>query len=51
MLSDAVGAVWSYHREFQPLASFLFAQAKAGRMRLAGLDCQIGGLGETFTNE
>lgn len=51
MLSDAVGGLWKFDREFQPLIPFLLARARAGRLRLAGLDGQLGGLEEPYTNE
>ena len=51
MVADAVGALWKFDREFQPLIDFLFPLAAAGQIKLAGLDFQIGGLGESFTNE
>lgn len=51
MISDAVGGLWKFDREFQPLVDFLYAQTKTGRVQLAGMDSQIGGLGETYTNE
>jgi erythromycin esterase-like protein len=51
MLADAVGGLWKFDREFQPLVDFLYAQAKTGRVQLAGMDSQIGGLDETYTNE
>ncbi|MBX9731169.1 MAG: erythromycin esterase family protein, partial [Sphingomonas sp.] len=51
MVADAVGALWKFDREFQPLIDFLFPLVAAGQIKLAGLDFQIGGLGESFTNE
>lgn len=51
MLADAVGGLWKFDREFQPLVGFLYSQAKTGRVQLAGMDSQIGGLDETYTNE
>lgn len=50
-IADAVGALWKYDREFAPLLDLLFARARAGRLRLAGMDSQIGGLGEPYANE
>ena len=51
MLSDAVGGLWKFDREFQPLTPFLLARARAGRLRLAGLDGPVGGLEEPYANE
>ena len=47
-LTDAIGAVWSRWKESEPLLSYLFAEAKAGRLQVAGLDPQVGGIGSRF---
>jgi len=40
-LSDAITAFWSTTREIEPMVADLLEKAKAGRVRLAGLDHQI----------
>lgn len=42
-LADAIGGLWSTTREIDPLVSYLFRQASAGRVKLFGLDPQLGG--------
>lgn len=51
MVGDAVGAIWKNDQEVEPLFDFLLARARSGQVKLAGLDFQSGGVGETFTNE
>lgn len=51
MLSSAIGAKWNRDVEMQPLISFLFAQARAGRVALGGLDDQVGSLGAFYSND
>lgn len=46
----AVGGLWSFYREFQPLASFLLTRAQAGRIFLAGIDDQLGQVGQDYAN-
>jgi len=41
-LADAIGGLWSISNAVDPLVTYLYAQASAGRIRLAGLDAQIG---------
>lgn len=43
-LADGIGALWSRYAEFVPLERWLFAEAKAGRVRVAGMDPQVGGI-------
>lgn len=50
MFTDAVGGLWKFHREFAPLAAFLYPRIAAGDVRVAGLDFQIGGLEEPYAN-
>ena len=49
-LLAAVGGLWKFYREFQPLASFLLTRAQAGRVALGGLDDQLGQLGQDYAN-
>ncbi|RKH42935.1 hypothetical protein D7Y23_30310 [Corallococcus sp. AB050B] len=51
MLGSAVGGLWSGDREFQPLLSFLLAEARAGRLRLGGLDDQLGSANAFYSLE
>jgi erythromycin esterase-like protein len=43
-LADAIGPLWSRAREAQPLIAFLHAETMAGRLRVAGIDPQVGGI-------
>ena len=50
-LGAAIGALWNRDREIQPLISFLVEKANAGSIRLGGLDGQIGGVGQHYSND
>ena len=50
-LLSAVGGIWKFDREFQPLAPFLLARAQTGRVFLGGLDDQLGQLGQNYAND
>lgn len=50
-LGDAVGAIWSRYPEFQSFATWLSGQAASGRVRIAGMDPQAGGVGEQYSAE
>jgi len=41
-VADAIGGLWSVSKAIDPLVDALYAQASAGRIRLAGLDPQLG---------
>ncbi len=41
-VADAIGGLWSISEALDPLVDFLYSRASAGRIRLAGLDAQIG---------
>ena len=49
-LLSAVGGIWEFDQEFQPLASFLVARAESGRVFLGGLDDQLGQYGQDYAN-
>jgi Erythromycin esterase homolog len=49
-LLTAVGGLWKFYREFQPLAPFLLDRAKTGRVFLGGIDDQLGQLGQDYAN-
>ena len=41
-LADAIGGLWNRSVAIDPLVSYLYARASAGRLHLAGLDPQLG---------
>ena len=41
-VADAIGGLWSVSSTIDPLVGYLYTQASAGRIRLAGLDPQLG---------
>lgn len=49
-LLTAVGGLWKFYRELQPLASFLLTRAQCGRVFLGGLDDQLAQLGQDYAN-
>jgi erythromycin esterase-like protein len=50
-VGQAVGGVWKFEREVQPLLPFLATEANEGRLYLGGLDGQLGGLEEPYAND
>src|SRR4051812_24020484 len=48
-LSSAIGALWSRYAVFQPFQAWLFKEASAGRVWLAGVDPQVGGIGARYS--
>jgi erythromycin esterase-like protein len=48
-LADAIGALWSRYPQFVPLVSWLYDEARAGRVRVGGMDPQAGGIAEHFS--
>src|ERR1041385_1061620 len=50
-ISDAIGALWSIPEESDPLIDFLFEQATSGRVRLHGLDPQVGGATQLYSQK
>jgi len=42
-LAGAIGALWARAAESKPLIDFLYRKAMAGRIRVAGIDPQVGG--------
>jgi erythromycin esterase-like protein len=50
-LLTAVGGLWKFYGEFQPLAPFLLERAKTGRVLLGGLDDQLAQLGQSYAND
>ncbi|MEQ1725774.1 MAG: erythromycin esterase family protein [Sphingopyxis sp.] len=51
MVATAIGGLWKFDREFQSVPQFLAEQANAGTVSLGGLDFQLGGLDQNYTNE
>ena len=49
-LSSAIGGLWKFDREFQPLVPLLLAKAQAGQIALGGIDDQLGQLGQDYAN-
>ena len=49
-LLTAVGGLWKFYREFQPLAPFLLTRAQTGQVFLGGIDDQLGQLGQDYAN-
>ncbi len=49
-LLTAVGGIWKFDREFQPLAPFLLSRAQRGQLYLGGLDDQLGQFEQDYTN-
>lgn len=50
-LADAIGAVWSRYATVAHLESWLFHEAKAGHVRVAGMDPQVGGIHEHYSEQ
>lgn len=48
-VGTAVGGLWKFNREFAPLLPYLAAKANDG-LFLGGIDFQLGGLDQTYTN-
>ncbi len=49
-VSSAVGGLWEFDQEFQPLAPFLLAKARAGQVFLGGIDDQLGEVRQDYAN-
>lgn len=47
---SAVGGLWEFDQEFQPLVPFLLARARAGKVFLGGIDDQLGQIGQEYAN-
>ena len=43
-LAGAIGALWARAEESKPLIDFLYRETMAGRVRIAGIDPQVGGV-------
>jgi erythromycin esterase-like protein len=49
-ISNAIGGLWKFDKEFKPLVPFLLAKAQTGQIDLAGLDDQLGQMGQDYAN-
>ncbi|CAN5670261.1 erythromycin esterase family protein [soil metagenome] len=49
-VAAAIGGLWKFDQEFQPLVPFLLGKAQAGKISLGGIDDQLGQLGQDFAN-
>lgn len=49
-IATAVGGLWKWNRQFQPLLPYLAGEANSGRIRLGGFDFQRGGREQDFSN-
>ena len=47
----AIGGLWSKASASKPLVDYLFRQARTGRVTLAGIDPQIGGATQLYTQQ
>jgi Erythromycin esterase homolog len=50
-LADAIGALWSRYRSFTPLMDWLFSESMAGRVHMAGMDPQVGGITAQYSQQ
>jgi erythromycin esterase-like protein len=48
-LADAIGGLWSTTSQIDPLVSYIFQKAAAGRLRAAGLDPQLAGATQLYS--
>jgi len=48
-VAEAIGGLWSGSRDGDVLASYLFSRADTGKVMLGGLDPQVGGAMQRFT--
>lgn len=48
-VADAIGGLWSTTREADPLVAYLFERARAGTLRLGGIDPQLGSATGLYT--
>ena len=50
-LADGIGALWSRYAAFVPLERWLFAEARTGRVLVAGMDPQVGGITGHYSHD
>lgn len=51
MVSSAIGGLWKFDQEFQPLVPFLVKEANAHQLALGGLDGQLGAFESFYSND
>jgi len=49
-IASAIGGLWKFDREFQPLLPFLAEMVNRKKLFVGGIDHQIGGLGQDYAN-
>lgn len=49
MLSSAIGGLWNGYEEMQPLITWMHEALRAGRLRLGGMDDQLGSAGAFYS--
>lgn len=50
-VAAAIGGLWKFDREFQPLIPFIAERVRSGELTLDGVDGQLGGLGQSYAND
>ena len=48
-LADAIGGLWSPTAESDPLTDYLLARLNKGKLRIGGIDAQLGGATQLYT--
>ena len=48
-LADSIGGIWSLSKSFQPLIEFLHKKSTDGKVKIYGMDFQIGGATEFYS--
>lgn len=48
-LADAIGPMWAGTREFEPTLHWLWQRSRTGALRLRGMDVQMGGISQHFS--
>lgn len=51
LIGAAVGGLWKFDKEVQPLFEFLAERVDSGKVHVGGLDFQAGGFEQPFTND
>jgi erythromycin esterase-like protein len=51
MLSATIGGLWSPTADFQPFEDFLFERARDGRLLVGGVDPQLGGASQRYSQD
>lgn len=51
LIENAVGGMWKFEKEMQPLLQFITEKVNIGQLEIGGLDYQVGGLEQPFSND